>query len=179
MVTTKQTAILAGGCFWCIESVYSQLKGVSSATSGYVGGETVSPTYEEVCSGSTGHAEAVKIEFDANIISYSTLLDVFFAIHDPTQLNRQGGDIGTQYRSAIFYLNEEQQHTAKQKISEYAQYFDAPIVTQIVNASHFFNAEDYHQGYFLKNPDRPGYCQMVVSPKFSKARIKFSELWKD
>ncbi|MGV6989367.1 peptide-methionine (S)-S-oxide reductase MsrA [Testudinibacter sp. P80/BLE/0925] len=172
-----QTAILAGGCFWCIEAVYSQIKGVQSAVSGYIGGQLANPTYAQVCDGVTGHAEAVKITFDSDIISYQTLLDIFFSIHNPTELNRQGNDIGTQYRSEIFYLDERQKQLAKNKLSELQPHFAAPIVTKISPVTTFYSAEDYHQGYFKQNPNT-GYCSMVVAPKYLKAKVKFAKWWK-
>ncbi|MGR6981683.1 peptide-methionine (S)-S-oxide reductase MsrA [Testudinibacter sp. P27/CKL/0425] len=170
-----QTAILAGGCFWCIEAVYNQINGVQSAVSGYIGGHAENPSYRQVCD--TGHAEAVKIEFDPNIISYQTLLDIFFSIHNPTQLNRQGNDIGTQYRSEIFYLDDTQKQLAEQAIADLKPHFDVPIVTKISPVTTFYPAEEYHQGYFKQNPNT-GYCSMVVAPKYLKAKVEFEGLWK-
>ncbi|TNH02923.1 peptide-methionine (S)-S-oxide reductase MsrA [Testudinibacter sp. TR-2022] len=172
-----QTAIFAGGCFWCIEAVYNQIQGVQSAVSGYIGGHLVDPSYRQVCDSDTGHAEAVKIEFDPQQISYQTLLAIFFAIHNPTELNRQDHDVGTQYRSEIFYLNDQQKQLAEQTIAELQPHFSAPIVTKISPATTFYPAEAYHQGYFLQNPNT-GYCSMVVAPKYLKAKVKFAELWK-
>lgn len=172
-----QTAILAGGCFWCIEAVYNDIKGVKSAVSGYIGGTTNNPTYRQVCDEDTYHAEAVKISFDPTVVEYEILLDIFFAIHDPTQLNRQGNDIGSQYRSAIFHLDEQQKRIAERKIAELQPHFELPIVTEVVKAPQFYTAEDYHQGYLKQNPQNT-YCQMVATPKYLKAKIKFAELWK-
>ena|SRR5579883_3504820 len=169
-----ETATLAGGCFWCLEAVYEQLKGVERVESGYAGGSLPNPTYEQVCTGATGHAEVVQITFDPQIVSYRELLEVFFTIHDPTQLNRQGADIGTQYRSAIFYHNEEQRELAEQVIAEMTAegIWDAPIVTEIAPFTEFYKAENYHQGYYRNNPYQ-GYCMAVVAPKVSKFRKKF------
>ena len=175
----KETATLAGGCFWCLEAVYDQMKGVESVESGYLGGKNPDPTYEQVCSGMTGHAEAVRITFDPAIVSYRDLLEVFFAIHDPTTLNRQGNDVGTQYRSAIFYHSPDQQKTAQAFIEELTkdQVFDDPIVTQVVPATAFYEAEAYHQEYFARNPAQP-YCTYVVNPKVAKFRKRFAERMK-
>lgn len=172
-----QTAILAGGCFWCIEAVYNQIQGVQSAVSGYIGGHTENPTYRQICDTDSGHAEAVKIEFDPEIIDYQAILDIFFAIHNPTELNRQGNDIGTQYRSEIFYLNEQQKQLAQQTILELQPHFAQPIVTKVTPVTTFYSAEEYHQGYFKQNPNT-GYCSMVVAPKYLKAKIKFKNRWK-
>lgn len=172
-----QTAILGGGCFWCIEAVYSRAKGVRSAISGYAGGLNPNPTYQEICTGETGHAEVVKITFDENIISYEDILDIFFEIHDPTSLNRQGADSGTQYRSVIFYLNEEQHDAAEAKIEELQKNLTAPIVTEVSEAPEFYEAEGYHQDYLTHNPGQ-GYCQAVVSPKVQKFMMKFREFIK-
>lgn len=172
-------ATFAGGCFWCIEAAFSSLKGVNKATSGYCGGETKQPTYESVCSGDTGHAEVVQIDFDETIISYQDLLNIFFTLHDATQLNRQGDDIGTQYRSAIFYHDAEQQQQAQNYIDALTKevVFDAPIVTLVTALETFYPAEDYHQGYYQQNPSQ-GYCSMVISPKFNKFKAKFSDKMK-
>lgn len=169
-----ETATLAGGCFWCLEAVYDEIEGVEDVTSGYAGGSTPDPTYEQVCSGRTGHAEVVQIKFDSSVISFSEILDVFFTIHDPTTLNRQGNDVGTQYRSAIFYHSPEQEQVAWKKIAELeaAKLWDAPIVTEIVPITAFYPAEEYHQEYFSRNPYQP-YCQIVVAPKVAKARKVF------
>ncbi len=172
-----QVATLAGGCFWCLEAVFDQLKGVESVESGYMGGETPNPTYEEVCSGRTGHAEVVRITFDPGQVSYRDLLAVFFTIHDPTQLNRQGNDVGTQYRSAIFYHSEEQRRDAEDVVANLARQglFKAPIVTEIVPAADFHVAEDYHQEYFARvGPGNP-YCGAVIEPKVAKFRRSFVE----
>ncbi len=172
-----QTAILAGGCFWCIEAVYNQIQGVQSAVSGYIGGHTENPTYRQICDTDSGHAEAVKIEFDPEIIDYQAILDIFFVIHNPTELNRQGNDIGTQYRSEIFYLNEQQKQLAQQTILELQPHFAQPIVTKVTPVTTFYSAEEYHQGYFKQNPNT-GYCSMVVAPKYLKAKVKFKNRWK-
>ena len=170
-----QTATLAGGCFWCVEAVYDELEGVEDVVSGYSGGQTENPTYKEVCTGATGHAEAVQIKFDPSKISYEDILRVFFSIHDPTTLNRQGNDIGTQYRSAIFYHDEQQRESAEKIIRELEDeaVFDQPIVTEVVGFQKFWPAEDYHQEYFSNNPNQP-YCAAVVAPKVAKFRQKFS-----
>lgn len=173
------TATLAGGCFWCLEAVFDQVKGVKSVESGYAGGHVKNPSYREVCSGDTGHAEVVQIHYDENVVSYQDLLNVFFGIHDPTTLNRQGADVGTQYRSAIFYHNEDQKEIAEKFIKdiEMQKVFDNPIVTEVVPLDKFYMAEDYHQEYFTKNPYQ-GYCMAVVAPKVSKFRKHFQELLK-
>jgi peptide-methionine (S)-S-oxide reductase len=170
-----QVATLAGGCFWCLEAVFRDVEGVLSVVSGYTGGHTAAPTYEQVCTGQTGHAEAVQIRFDPEVISYRELLEIFFAIHDPTTLNRQGEDVGTQYRSAIFYHTPEQESTARAVIFELfdRRVYDDPIVTEVVPAGPFYPAEDYHQRYFERNPNQP-YCAAVVSPKVRKFREKFA-----
>ncbi|MBL8512062.1 MAG: peptide-methionine (S)-S-oxide reductase MsrA [Betaproteobacteria bacterium] len=169
-----ETASLAGGCFWCIEAVFNELIGVETAISGYMGGANPNPSYEQVCRGSSGHAEIVQVSYDPAIISFSEILEVFFAIHDPTTLNRQGNDVGSQYRSAIFYHDEAQQRTAQQVIERLnqAQLWDKPIVTEITPASVFYPAEEYHQHYFKRNPGQ-GYCVAVVSPKVAKFRKNF------
>jgi peptide-methionine (S)-S-oxide reductase len=171
----KECAILAGGCFWCLEAVYAQVNGVESVKSGYIGGTLDNPTYEAVCGGQTGHAEAVRITFDTRVVSYKGLLEIFFAIHDPTTLNRQGNDQGTQYRSAIFCCSPAQQQTAETLIKTLAEekLYDAPIVTQVVPASEWYEAEAYHQEYFARNPFQ-GYCQFVVNPKVAKFRKQFA-----
>ena len=167
-------ATLAGGCFWCLEAVYNELRGVESVVSGYAGGHDLSPTYEAVCSGTTGHAEVVQIAFDPDMVSFRELLEVFFTIHDPTTLNRQGNDVGTQYRSAIYFHDEEQRLVAEEVIEEMtvAGVWDDPIVTEVTALDMFFEAEEYHQRYFEKNPFQP-YCFVVVRPKVSKFRKKF------
>lgn len=174
MSTQTEVATLGGGCFWCLEAVYDQLKGVVSVESGYMGGHVVNPTYNAVCTGETGHAEVVRVTFDPSQASFADLLGVFFTIHDPTTLNRQGADVGTQYRSAIFYHSPEQQQTAETFINEITAQglYPSPIVTQVVPAEKFYIAEDYHQEYFAKNPTA-GYCQFVVAPKVAKFRKVF------
>ena len=172
----KEVAILAGGCFWCLEAVFDQVKGVESVESGYIGGNLDRPSYEAVCGGQTGHAEAVRITFDPRVITYQELLEIFFIIHDPTTLNRQGNDTGTQYRSAIFYASPEQQQTAEDLIKSLTaeKLYDAPIVTQVVSAGRWYEAESYHQEYFARNPLQ-GYCQFVVGPKVAKFRKQFAQ----
>lgn len=169
-----EQAVLAGGCFWCIEAAYNSLKGIVSATSGYMGGATGEPSYEAVCKGDTGHAEVVKLEFDPSIISYQDIIEIFFTLHNPTQLNRQGNDVGTQYRSEIFVYDEQQKEIANNIIDELsaANSFEEPIVTQVTPVSEFFCGEDYHQAYFNNNPENQ-YCQAVVSPKLAKFRQTF------
>ena len=169
-----ETATLAGGCFWCVEAVYDDLKGVEDVVSGYSGGRTENPTYRQVCDGDTGHAEVIQIKFDPNAISFKDVLHVFFSVHDPTTLNRQGNDIGTQYRSAIFYHSDEQKRIAEETIREVAEegVYDDPIVTEVVPFEKFWPAEDYHQEYFENNPNQP-YCAAVVAPKVAKFRQKF------
>jgi peptide-methionine (S)-S-oxide reductase len=171
----KEIATLAGGCFWCLEAVYDQMKGVDAVESGYIGGKNPDPTYEQVCSGMTGHAEAVRITFDPTVVSYRELLEVFFAIHDPTTLNRQGNDVGTQYRSAIFHHSPDQKATAAAVIAGFTkeEIFDRPIVTEIAPADTFYEAEAYHQEYFAQNPSQP-YCTYVVNPKVAKFRKQFA-----
>ncbi|MYB50407.1 MAG: peptide-methionine (S)-S-oxide reductase MsrA [Dehalococcoidia bacterium] len=170
----NRLATLAGGCFWCLEAVYNELRGVESVVSGYAGGHDLSPTYEAVCSGTTGHAEVVQIAYDPDMVSFRELLEVFFTIHDPTTLNRQGNDVGTQYRSAVYFHDEEQRLIAEEVIEEMtvAEVWDDPIVTEITALDTFFEAEEYHQRYFEKNPFQP-YCFVVVRPKVSKFRKKF------
>jgi len=170
-----ETAILAGGCFWCLEAVYDDLEGVQAVKSGYIGGAVPNPSYEAVCSGRTGHAEAVRIEFDPRVVSYADLLEVFFAIHDPTTLNRQGADVGTQYRSEIFATTPEQRRVAEDMIArlEAERAFRDPIVTRVSDAGEFYEAEPYHDDYFAKNPWQ-GYCQAVIGPKVAKFRKQFA-----
>ncbi len=172
----KEIATLAGGCFWCLEAVYDRMKGVEAVESGYIGGKHPNPTYEAVCTGRTGHAEAVQITFDPNVVSYRELLEVFFAIHDPTTLNRQGHDVGSQYRSAIFYHSPDQKAVAEDVIAAFTKekVFDDPIITEVVPAATFYVAEDYHQEYFARNPTQ-GYCVAVVNPKVAKFRKLFAE----
>jgi peptide-methionine (S)-S-oxide reductase len=171
-----ETATLAGGCFWCLETVFNRLRGVESAVSGYMGGHTPDPSYEDVCNGDTGHAEVVQVTFDPDVISFRDLLDVFFTIHDPTQLNRQGNDVGTQYRSAIFWHTPQQKAEAEAAITALAasRQFAAPIVTEVTEAATFYPAEAYHQRYYEQNPHQP-YCQFVVAPKVAKAQARFGQ----
>jgi peptide-methionine (S)-S-oxide reductase len=174
VMANLETATLAAGCFWCVEAVFDDLKGVEDVVSGYSGGHTDNPTYRQVCEGTTGHAEVAEIKFDPSVISFKDILRVFFSVHDPTTLNRQGHDIGTQYRSAIFYHNEDQKRDAEEVINEITDegVYDAPIVTEITPFEKFWPAEDYHQEYFANNPNVP-YCQTVVAPKVAKFRQKF------
>jgi peptide-methionine (S)-S-oxide reductase len=174
--SNENVATLGGGCFWCLEAVFEQLRGVTRVVSGYTGGKAPDPTYRQVCSGSTGHAEVIQVTFDPAVISYRELLEVFFAIHDPTTLNRQGADVGTQYRSAIFYHSPEQKQTAEAVIEELnaAKIWGAPFVTEVVPFEKFYPAEDYHQSYYRQNPQQ-GYCQIVISPKLAKLRQKFAD----
>ncbi|MCS6262189.1 MAG: peptide-methionine (S)-S-oxide reductase MsrA [Nitrospira sp.] len=176
---TTDIATLAGGCFWCLEAVYDQVKGVQSVESGYIGGQVDAPTYEQVCSGRTGHAEAVRITFDPRLVTYRDLLNVFFVIHDPTTLNRQGNDIGTQYRSGIFYHSPEQQQIAQEVIAAVTRerVYPNPIVTEVVPATRWYEAEAYHQEYFARNPFE-GYCAYVVGPKVAKFRQRYASLLK-
>ncbi|MDX1578263.1 MAG: peptide-methionine (S)-S-oxide reductase MsrA [Gemmatimonadota bacterium] len=171
MSSNTETATLGGGCFWCLEAVYQLLEGVESVKSGYAGGHVEDPTYEEVCRGTTGHAEVVRVAYDPATISFEDLLDVFFTIHDPTTLNRQGADVGTQYRSAIFYEDEAQRAAAEAKIKEVTAegIWDDPIVTEVAPLGTFYPAEAYHDDYFARNPGQP-YCQAVIAPKVAKAR---------
>lgn len=171
-----QQATLAGGCFWCIESAFNSIDGVVKAISGYAGGHVDTPSYEQVCSGDTGHAEVVRVEFDADKLSFRQILEIFFALHDPTQLNRQGNDIGTQYRSAIFYHNDEQKLCAEEIIREMKDegVWENPIVTEISPLTSYFDAEDYHQDYFSNNPQNQ-YCNMVVAPKLAKFKKTFAQ----
>ncbi len=173
---TTEIATLAGGCFWCLEAVYDLLKGVTDVKSGYMGGTVENPTYEQVCTGLTGHAEVVQLTFAPDVVSFRELLDVFFTIHDPTTLNRQGADVGTQYRSAIFTHSDEQARIARETIAHYNALgiWDKPIVTEVTPAGAFYVAEDYHQNYFVNNP-YAGYCRAVVAPKVAKFRQKFIE----
>jgi len=172
-----QQTVLAGGCFWCLEAVFDQVRGVRDVVSGYAGGSRPQPTYEQVCSGLTGHAEVVQITFDPQVISFEDLLHIFFTIHDPTTLNRQGADVGTQYRSAIFYTSEAQKSTAETVIRELSAegLWSDPIVTQLQALQTFYPAEEYHQQYFARNPNQ-GYCRMVVAPKVAKFRQKYAHL---
>jgi peptide-methionine (S)-S-oxide reductase len=171
----REVATLGGGCFWCLEAVYDQLTGVTDVVSGYMGGHVANPTYRAVCNGTTGHAEVVQLTFDPEQISFREILEVFFTIHDPTTLNRQGADVGTQYRSAIFTHSDAQQATAQQLIAELTaeRVWPNPIVTEVTPASAFYPAEDYHQEYFARNGGQP-YCQVVVAPKVAKFRKQFA-----
>jgi peptide-methionine (S)-S-oxide reductase len=169
-----EIATLGGGCFWCLEAVYEELRGVEKVESGYSGGTVPDPTYRQVCTGTTGHAEVVQVTFDLEVVSFKEILEVFFTIHDPTTLNRQGADVGTQYRSAIFYHDEEQKRVAEEVISELeaAHLWDDPIVTEVKPLDVFYRAEDYHQEYYRNNPEQP-YCQVVIAPKVAKFRSKY------
>lgn len=171
---TREVATLGGGCFWCLEAVYLELKGIEKVESGYAGGTVANPSYEDVCAGTTGHAEVVQLTFDPSVISFKDILEVFFTIHDPTTLNRQGHDVGTQYRSIILYHAPEQRAIAEQTIAELSKagIWRNPIVTRIQPFTAFYPAEAYHQTYFERNPFQP-YCQVVVAPKVAKARKKF------
>ncbi len=175
-MSRREIATLAGGCFWCLEAVYLELRGVLGVQSGYAGGRVPNPSYELVCTGTTGHAEVVQVTFDPDEISYRELLDVFFTIHDPTTLNRQGNDVGTQYRSAVFYHSPEQQATVEQAIAELAaeKVWDDPIVTEVVPFTEFYPAEEYHRDYFRLHPEQ-AYCRAVIAPKVAKARKAFFE----
>lgn len=169
-----EMATLAGGCFWCLEAVYQQLKGVEKVVSGYAGGHVANPSYQAVCSGTTGHAEVVQITYNPDIVTYKDLLDVFFTIHDPTTLNRQGNDVGTQYRSAIYYHTPQQKQIAEQTIKDVTAegVWDNPIVTEVEPLDVFYPAEDYHQNYYVDNPNQ-GYCRVVIAPKVAKFRQKY------
>lgn len=169
-----EKALLGGGCFWCIEAVYNRVKGVKSAISGYAGGARKNPSYEQVCSGATGHAEVVEVTFDPKVISYAEILEIFWAIHDPTTLNRQGADRGTQYRSVIYYHNEAQKETALASIASEQGHWNDPIVTELSPAPEFFTAEAYHQNYYNEHPSQ-GYCYAVIAPKIQKFMMKFGE----
>lgn len=173
---TSEVATLAGGCFWCIEAVFRKVDGVESVTSGYAGGTTVNPTYQQVCTGETGHAEVVQMTFDPSKISYREILEMFFSVHDPTTLNRQGVDTGTQYRSVIFYHNEQQKAVSEKLIGELnrAHLWEKPIVTQISPLDTFYPAGDYHREYYLRHPEQ-AYCQMIISPKVSKFRNQWAK----
>lgn len=171
---STEIATLGGGCFWCTEAVFQQIRGVLKVESGYTGGSVHQPSYEQICTGQTGHAEVVRLTFDPALVSYRELLEVFFTIHDPTTLNRQGNDVGTQYRSAIFYHDEQQKKIAHEVVAAMAAVWDAPIVTEITMAPMFYIAEDYHQNYYRQHPEQ-GYCAFVVAPKVAKARQVFAE----
>ncbi|WP_211464468.1 peptide-methionine (S)-S-oxide reductase MsrA [Collimonas silvisoli] len=171
---SNEVAVLGGGCFWCLEAVYQEIKGVQHVESGYTGGHVTNPSYEQVCEGTTGHAEVVAVTFDTEQISFRELLEIFFTIHDPTTLNRQGNDVGTQYRSAIYYQSPQQKKVAEQVIAEMANVWDAPIITELSPAEAYYKAEDYHQNYFRQHPLQ-GYCAFVVAPKVAKLRKIFTE----
>ncbi len=176
-MSQEQIAVFAGGCFWCTEPVFSQLNGVKKVVSGYIGGQTTSPTYKQICNGDTGHAEGIQITYDASIVSFETLLEIFFVSHDPTTPNRQGNDVGTQYRSAVFCQNEAQRTATVNMITALDQQniWPNPIVTEVNPAEVFYPAEDYHQYYFDKNPNQP-YCMAVAAPKAAKIREKYAQL---
>ena len=178
-MTHEEIAVFAGGCFWCTEPVFSQLTGVNKVVSGYIGGHTTAPTYKQICNGDTGHAEAIQITYDASVVSFETLLEIFFVSHDPTTPNRQGNDVGTQYRSAVFCQNEAQHTTTINMINALNQQhiWPNPIVTEVNAAAVFYPAEDYHQYYFEKNPNQP-YCMAVAAPKAAKIRAKYAQLIK-
>lgn len=179
MAQQLETATLAGGCFWCTEAVYKELKGVSDIKPGYSGGHVKNPSYREVCNGTTGHAEVIQLTFDPAVVSFSEILEVFFMTHDPTTLNRQGNDVGTQYRSAVFYHNEDQKQTAEKviRLFEQEKVYDKPIVTEVTAFDKFYVAEDYHFNYFARNKNEP-YCQYVVAPKVEKFKKIFKEKMK-
>jgi peptide-methionine (S)-S-oxide reductase len=174
-----ETAVLGGGCFWCIEAAFNDCVGVKKVTSGYSGGKRPNPNYEMVCTGITGHAEVIQVEFDPKEISYDDILHIFFGLHDPTSLNRQGNDVGTQYRSVIFYTSEEQKKTAEKVIAELTEenLFEKPIVTEVLPLEKFFPAESYHQKYYENNPEQ-AYCQIVILPKLAKFRQKYAKFLK-
>jgi peptide-methionine (S)-S-oxide reductase len=176
MMHTREMATLGGGCFWCLEAVFEEMRGVERVESGYAGGALPNPSYEAVCTGATGHAEVVQVTFDPAVVTYREVLEVFFGMHNPTTLNRQGPDVGTQYRSAIYSHSPEQQKVAEQTIADLnaAAIWDRPIVTEVVPLETFYRAEDYHQGYFRNHPGQ-GYCQAVVAPKVAKFRKKFTD----
>jgi len=169
--------VLAGGCFWCLDSAYVQFKGITDVTCGYTGGKSPNPTYEQVCNGNTGHAEVVSIEFDPAVITSDDVLDIFFTVHDPTQLNRQGNDIGTQYRSGMFYSSPEQKDIFEAAVERAKEIWGEGIVTEVTPLGDFYRAEEYHQDFFAKNPNQ-GYCVAVVAPKVAKVRNKFTALLK-
>ena len=177
MVNQHETTIFGGGCFWCIEAVFSQIKGVMSVVPGYAGGHTQNPTYEQICSGDTGHAEVIRIEFDPSVVAYQKLLEIFFDAHDPTTPNRQGNDTGSQYRSVVLTQSDEQKQIAEEYVKNLTPSYTQPIVTQIRPLDIFYEAEEYHHNYFEKNPDK-AYCQIVVAPKVKKAQEHYAELLK-
>jgi peptide-methionine (S)-S-oxide reductase len=172
-----ETTTLGGGCFWCIEAIMDNLNGVERVVSGYAGGESPNPTYREVCNGATGHTEVVQVLFDPALLSYGDLLHIFFTMHNPTTLNRQGADSGSQYRSVVFYHNEEQQQTVNEVVAELQPYFEKPIVTQVLPYTQFFKAEEHHQNYYKSDPGK-AYCQSVINPKLAKLRQHFDGLLK-
>jgi peptide-methionine (S)-S-oxide reductase len=172
-IVKTETATLGGGCFWCLEAVYQEMRGVTHVESGYMGGQIANPSYDQVCEGTTGHAEIVRVSFDPELTSFREILEVFFTIHDPTTLNRQGNDVGTQYRSVIFYESEEQQTIARQVMADMLAVWDAPLVTQLLPLTTYYKAEDYHQNYFRQHPLQ-GYCAFVVAPKVAKFRTSFA-----
>lgn len=180
MNDTLEKATLGGGCFWCLDAVFQELRGVEHVSSGYTGGHTSDPTYQDVCSGSTGHAEVIRVEFDPTAIDYRTILEVFFATHDPTTLDRQGADLGTQYRSAIFVHGDSQRRIADDVIRELTEagIFPDPIVTEVVDLGTYYPAESYHDDYYRQNPEQ-GYCRVVISPKLSKFRQRFADRLRD
>ncbi len=179
MIKSLDTAVLAGGCFWCMEAIFAQLKGIEKVESGYCGGSVKNPSYKEVCTGKTGHAESVRLTFNPAVISYKQILRIFFTLHDPTSLNRQGNDVGSQYRSEIFYVNENQKEAAEQVIKEVTEekLWDNPIVTVLEPLREFYIAEEYHQDYYKKNPLNP-YCFMVIKPKIAKLRKEYLDFLK-
>ncbi len=179
MIKSLDTAVLAGGCFWCMEAIFAQLKGIEKVESGYCGGSVKNPSYKEVCTGKTGHAESVRLTFNPAVISYKQILRIFFTLHDPTSLNRQGNDVGSQYRSEIFYANENQKEAAEQVIKEVTEekLWDNPIVTVLEPLREFYIAEEYHQDYYKKNPLNP-YCFMVIKPKIAKLRKEYLDFLK-
>ena len=172
---TLELATLGGGCFWCVEAVYQDLQGVLKVESGYTGGPTANPSYREVCSGMSGHAEVIQITFDPSLLSFQDILRVFFTVHDPTTLNRQGNDVGTQYRSVIYYHSQAQKEDSEWVIKEAQEAWDDPIVTEVSPAAPFYKAEEYHQNYYKSNPNQ-GYCSFIIAPKVRKFREKFKDL---
>jgi len=172
MNKSKEITTLGGGCFWCLEAVFSELRGVENVTSGYSGGSVPDPSYPQICTGITGHAEVVQITYDPDMISFKDLLEIFFTVHDPTTLNRQGADVGTQYRSVIFYHTKEQERVAREVIKEVSKIWNAPIVTELAPFKVFYQAEEYHQEYFKRNPEQM-YCSVVISPKLSRFRKRY------
>ena len=173
MTDRRETAILGGGCFWCLDAAYREIEGVTEVVSGYAGGQRPNPTYEQVCTGRTGHAEVVQVTFDPSVISYTDVLEIFWAIHDPTTRERQGADVGTQYRSVIFYADDDQRRAAEASRDSIQQAWPNPVVTEILPLPAFYPAEEYHQNYFAKNPDQ-GYCQLIINPKLKKLRDHYA-----